>query len=178
MRGRHLTDKEKSFIRDNINTMTDAEIAEALGVTRSCVLNFKWREKIYRSKERLSEVARCNYKKRKTGQHPNSLKNLQIIHKRGLTEDAKRRRIETFKKTYAEIVTAEKRRVMFGLPQKTKIRISSPERKKRLVMYWRLKRSGYKYLGYSRFLVPEKRHPRMEKFASERYKIKFIETEN
>lgn len=178
MRGKNLTDKEKSFIRDNINAMTDAEIAEALDVTKSCVINFKWREKIYRSKERLSEIARRNNLNKKTPPHPNSLKNLLSINKRGLTEDERRRRVETFRKTIAETIAAEKRRVMFGLPQKTRIRLSSPERKRRLTMYWRLRRNGYKYLGYSRFLVPAERHLKQEKYATENYKIIFVEDDN
>lgn len=179
MKGTYFTEEQKEFIISHIETMTDREIAAALGVSYGGIRGFKSRNKLYRSPERIAELNRQKSLGRKQT-NPNSLANLKPNpdNFKKLSDEARELRNRHAIENRNKVIQAERRRLLFGLPQQTRIKLYDDSRRERSEVYWRLKRAGYTYLGYSRFMVPEKRHPRMEKFASERYKIKFVETEN
>lgn len=111
---------------------------------------------------------------RKNGFNPAcNLRRCVIAPKQLLGEERWKEAIEKAKKTRRETIAAEKRRVMFGLPQKTQLRIFRKSRGK-YVYEHRLRKSGYVMTSQNVYVRPEKPHPMMER-TGKKYDIRFID---
>lgn len=115
--GRRLTSKQLNYVLDNFADMTNPELAEAIGVSRSCICNIQQRYNLKKSKEHyhlMGVRAGKASDKARGGKWPGMCQ--EVIDKRAATYNATRK--------------SEEIRYKWGLPQKTKIRLRKEPRQK------------------------------------------------
>ena len=127
--GHPLTDEQILFIRKNFANMRNQDIADALGISRSCVCHTQAVYGLRKSKEHNTKMAK------KAG-HASSVARGGVAL--GITPEVIAKRVETYKRTLA----VDRARRNWGLPQLTKARVLRQPRQKRS------QRCYLKALGY------------------------------
>lgn len=115
--GHPLTEEQIRYVCEHFSDMTNQELADAVGISKSAVSNVQKRFRLTKSEEhnRLmgSKAGKASSVARGGG---------HIV----LTEEILAKRVASYKRTFRE----EHARTMFGLPQRTKIRVKKQPRKK------------------------------------------------
>lgn len=127
--GHPLTEEQVKFIRINFKDHTNQEIADALGISKSAVNAVQRR---YGLTKTLEHNHRMGVRAGKASAIARDNKPL------GLTPEVIEKRVASYRKTFRE----EKARWVFGLPQRTKIKVRQQPRKKCH------QRAYLKHLGY------------------------------
>lgn len=189
-----LTEEQIEYIKTHYADMTNKEIGEKLGLNPHSVVNWGY----YRLGLRKSEALRAEIRRRgvaasaehtrlfgmseeriakliESSRHARFQKGHNLREKIGAERDDERRRKagESRKKT----VMAERRRVMFGLPQRTKLNVVRQTRSKVCLRY-RMRKLGYIEDEENRVFYRPKDvtpRPRAEKNLINKYKYKIKE---
>ena len=127
--GHPLTDDQILFVRRNFSDMTNQELADHLGVSKSSVSNVAKRFCLHKSKEHDSRMGS------RGGRAACASANFVPFC---LTPEVIAKRVATFKDTFR----SERARRTFGLPQRTKLKVARQPRKKCDHRAY-LKRRGY-----------------------------------
>lgn len=129
MTGHPLTNDQIMFVRRNFANMTNQELADHLGVSKSSVSNVAARFCLHKSKEHDSKMGQRGGKAAwESGNF------VQVI----VTPEVIAKRVATYRNTFRQ----ERARKTFGLPQRTKMKVARQPRKKCDHRAY-LKRRGY-----------------------------------
>lgn len=115
--GHPLTEEQVSFIRRNFGNMTNQELADAAGCSKSAVCNVQKRFHLRKSAEHYHDAAI------KAGKASSEARGGKAL---GITPEIIEKRVASYRKTFRE----EQVRYKWGFPQQTKIRVrKSPKPK-------------------------------------------------
>lgn len=129
MTGHPLTEEQVEYIRTHFATTTNPVLAKAVGVSVAAVCNVQKRFGLRKSKEHNSAMGR------KAGVASSVARGGVALN---ITPEVIQKRVAKYRQTFRE----EKARWVFGIPQKTKIRVKQQPRRKCS------QRSYLKKLGY------------------------------
>lgn len=189
-----ITEEQKEYIKTHYADMTNKEIGEAIGLGIHTVVNWGYYKFGLRKSEALKKeiqrrgvVASAEHtrlygmseeriaKLIESSKHARFQKGNNLRERLGAERDDERRRKagETRKKT----VKAERRRLLFGLPQKTKLNVVRQSRAKVCSRYL-MRKYGYiedevNHIFYRPKDVPPR--PRAEKTMINKYKYQIKE---
>lgn len=161
-----MTEEEIGYIIAHFKNTENKELARQVGCSVSTINKIQYRYRLTKSKEHLHRVfQRCG----KMGYATTGIP--------PISEEDIRRRADSFKRRYRE----EKARWMFGLPQKTKIRLRKEPKKKQAQRTY-LRSLGYIIDGVNNiayYTDETKRAVRMEAYTSKKKKCyyKFLSYE-
>lgn len=174
---RIITNEQVEWLVENYHSMLTADCAKHLGLNLVQVKNLAKRLKLKKDKDVISQTNRMNaiegFKKYIGGNKRNYgfATNVKNIERFGSEVEA--RRIRNSTETMKAIRKAERRRILFGLPQKTNLKLCSGGRK-RSKMRGNLRKWGYDVSWGSNmaYITPlTKRQPELER---KYFGIKFI----
>ena len=151
-----LSEEEEQWLIAHYPYTKNKEVAEKLGISYRSVVRFASRLGLKKTKQFLGECqneawqAACrsydiNGHPLKGGTIPNSER---IRFKKGVSsverlgEEKERQRLEKSRVSRMKTLKREKARVIFGLPQRTKLKVVSQPREKITLRYY-LKKQGY-----------------------------------
>lgn len=160
--GHPLTEEQVLFIRKHFRNTTNQDIADAIGVSRSAVSCVQKRYGLTKSCEHNHLMGV------KAGKASSAARGGKAL---GITPEIIGKRVESYRQTFRE----ERARWVFGLPQRTKIRVRKQPRKKCH------QRAYLKHLGYIldetnniAYYTPDTtRAVRMEKYTNKKSYYKF-----
>ncbi len=184
-----LTDKQKAWITRHFKNTKNDVILQKLGISHSALHRFAQEQGLRKTKQFQSK---CQLEASKAARETNKRNNwppkgYQIprkdvaCFKAGVTCEMRlgkrknRQRIIKSAASRRKTVAAEKRRVLFGLDQKTKLKVVNGGHKKSAYRYV-LKQRGYVISrgGNTAYYTAEtKRSETVERNAYERYRIDF-----
>ncbi len=158
---RKLPKETVAYVIAHFKDTENVTLAREAGCSPSAVNRIQHRYHLKKSKEHLHEAySKCGKKTMEMYGHP------------PITEEAIRRRAETFKRTYQE----EKARCAFGLPKKTKIKVKrEPKLKQSQRTY--LRNRGYiidRENNIAYYTADTKRAVRMEAYTKKKCYYKFL----
>ena len=158
--GRRITDEQILFIRKHFSNMTNQELADHLGICKASVSNVAYRFSLRKSREHDHKMGV------KAWMATWSSGNFYHIE---VTPEIIEKRMETYKNTYRQ----EKARKTFGLPQRTRMKVSRQPKVKCYHRYY-LKNRGYIIddANFVAYWTPEtRRSPRLEAGPKRFYKF-------
>lgn len=180
-----LTEKQKKWIITNFKNTKNDEIMLKIGFSHSALHRFARENGLKKTKQFQSK---CQLNASKAARLTNKLNNwppkgYQIPNaprfESGITPEkrlGKRKNAERIRKSAesrSKTVKAEKRRVLFGLEQKTKLKVVAAPHAK-LAYKYTLKKRGYLVERGGRVILYDEntnRSPIVERTASERYRF-------
>lgn len=124
-----LTQEQITFVRKHFPHMRNQDLMDATGVSRSSLWNIQKRYHLRKSGETAHALAV------KAGKASAKARGGKVL---GITPDVARKRVESLQRTRRE----ERARVLFGLPQKTRLKVKVQPKQKCS------QRSYLKKLGY------------------------------
>lgn len=187
-----LTDKQKSWIIKRFRNTKNGEIMLKIGITHSSLHRFARANGLTKTKQFVRKCQAATTKAARVVNKRNNWppkgyvipKSVENRFKKGVTPSerlGKRKNAERIIKlanSRAETVKAEKRRVMFGLEQKTKLKVVSGGHLKAAYRYT-LKKRGYIVARDARDILYNENTDRsaiVERTGSSKYKFNFKES--
>lgn len=127
--GHPMTDEQLAFILEHFANMRNQDISDAIGLSRSAICRVQKTYGLRKSKEHNHNMGV------KAGKASSAARGGKAL---GITPEVVAKRVESYRRTFRE----ERARAVFGLPQKTKIRVKKQPKRKCS------QRSYLKSLGY------------------------------
>ena len=158
--GKRLTEEQIMFIRRNFSDMTNQELADRLGICKASVSNVAYRFCLRKSKE---HDHRMGVKAWKAAWDSGNCHHIEV------TPEVIAKRRETYRNTFRQ----EKARKAFGLPQRTKMKVTRQPRVKCYHRFY-LKSRGYIIddTNFIAYWTPQtRRSPRLEAGPKRFYKF-------
>lgn len=188
-----LTEKQLDWLKKNFKNTKNAEIAKRLGISETSMHRFARQYGLTKTKQFMRKVQQNAVEKAKVSHELNGTyppkgyiipRREECCFQKGVTQEQRlghrrnRKRIEKAAESRRKTFKEERGRAVFGLPQKTMLRVKKqPQRK--IQVRWYLKRRGYelderKNIAY--WSDDTKRSPRIEAMPLQKRFYSFMQS--